>query len=204
MPGHSGDPDLQKSKRLAIIKCARSAFIVDGYAGARIEPIAREAGVSTATLYALFEGKSELFAAVIDDAAADFAREMANVRANDGDVRERLFSFALAYAGFMNDPFVRSIFRLVMAERSRFEPTAMHFFDKGRTDFGSTLIGLITEESSRGSLAAIAHPSWAAGQLMGMIEHPVFFVPLVTGDYQPKNAASKTPFYHRLGAKILR
>ena len=25
-------------------------------------------------------------------------------------------------------------------------------------------------------------PSWAAGQLMGMIEHPVFFVPLVTGD----------------------
>ena len=26
------------------------------------------------------------------------------------------------------------------------------------------------------------HPSWAAGQLMGMIEHPVFCVPLVTGD----------------------
>lgn len=32
----------------------------------------------------------------------------------------------------------------------------------------------------------------------------VMYIPLVTGDYQPKNAASKTPFYHRLGAKILR
>ena len=31
----------------------------------------------------------------------------------------------------------------------------------------------------------------------------VMYIPLVTGDYQPKNAASKTPFYHRLGAKIL-
>lgn len=182
MPGHSGDPALQQSKRLAIVKCARDAFIVEGYAGTRIEPIARAAGVSTATLYALFSGKSELFAAVIDDAAADFAREMANVRANDGDVRERLSSFALAYAGFMNDAFVRSIFRLVMAERPRFQTTAMRFFDKGRTDFGSTLIGLIVEEAQRGSLAPIAHPSWAAGQLMGMIEHPVFFVPLVTGD----------------------
>ena len=28
----------------------------------------------------------------------------------------------------------------------------------------------------------IQKPSWAAGHLMGMIEHPVFFVPLVTGD----------------------
>jgi AcrR family transcriptional regulator len=45
----------------------------EGYAGARIEPIARDAGVSTATLYALFDGKSELFAAVIDDSAIEFA-----------------------------------------------------------------------------------------------------------------------------------
>ena len=28
----------------------------------------------------------------------------------------------------------------------------------------------------------IDKPSWAAGQLMGMIEHPVFFMPLITGD----------------------
>ncbi|UFH54000.1 phytanoyl-CoA dioxygenase family protein [Spirosoma sp. KNUC1025] len=32
----------------------------------------------------------------------------------------------------------------------------------------------------------------------------VMYIPLVTGNYQPKNAASKTPFYHRLGRKIMR
>ena len=32
----------------------------------------------------------------------------------------------------------------------------------------------------------------------------VMYIPIITGDYQPKSAASKTPFYHRLGAKITR
>lgn len=32
----------------------------------------------------------------------------------------------------------------------------------------------------------------------------VMYIPLVTGDYQPKDAASKTPFYHRLGKALFR
>jgi AcrR family transcriptional regulator len=182
MHGPSGDPSVQDPKRRSILACARHAFVADGYAGARMEPIAREAGVSTATLYALFGGKRELFSAVIDDAAEDFSAQMAKVRAGDGDARQRLTSFAEAYAGFMSDPFVRSIFRLVMAERPRFRATALRFFEKGRTEFGATLIGILIEQSEKGALGPIGKPSWAAGALMGMIEHPVFLVPLVTGD----------------------
>lgn len=182
MPDLSGEPNSHDPKRQAIIRYARVAFVSEGYAGARIEPIAREAGVSTATLYALFAGKSELFSAVIDDAADQFSRQMAGVRACDGDARTQLTSFAEAYAGFMGDGFVRSIFRLVMAERPRFQATAMRFFEKGRTEFGATLIGILKDHQARGGLTNIPKTSWAAGELMGMIEHPVFFVPLVTGD----------------------
>ena len=153
----------------------------EGYAATRIEPVARQAGVSTATLYSFFAGKAELFAAVIDDAADDFARQMAQVKAIDGSARERLTSFAEAYAAFMADPFVRSVFRLVMAERPRFRDAAMRFFERGRADFGSPLIESLNLLVARGELR-IDRPSWAAGQLMGMIEHPVFFMPLVTGD----------------------
>ncbi|MFD2935672.1 phytanoyl-CoA dioxygenase family protein [Spirosoma flavum] len=32
----------------------------------------------------------------------------------------------------------------------------------------------------------------------------VMYIPLVTGEYEPKSATSKTPFYHRLGKKIQR
>jgi AcrR family transcriptional regulator len=183
MPG-SGDlpappPD---PKRQAIIRTARKAFVRDGYAATRIEPIAREAGVSTATLYALFDGKAGLFTAVIDDAAEDFARQMAGVRTIEGTARQQLTSFAEAYAGFMSDPFVRSVFRLVMAERPRFQAVALRFFEKGRVEFGATLIAILVKQSKSGALGPIDKPSWAAGSLMGMLEHPVFLVPLVTGD----------------------
>lgn len=182
MPGYGVRPHPSDPKRQLILQIARKAFVRDGYAATRIEPIARQAGVSTATLYALFDGKAALFSAVIDDAAEDFAHQMARVRTIEGDAREQLTGFAEAYAGFMSDPFVRSVFRLVMAERPRFQAVALRFFEKGRSEFGATLIGLLVALSKSGALGPIDRPSWAAGNLMGMLEHPVFFVPLVTGD----------------------
>jgi len=155
--------------------------MTQGYAATRMESVSRHASVSTATLYAFFPGKAELFTAVIDDAAEDFGRQMANVRAAAGTPREQLLIFASSYAGFMGDPFVRSVFRLVMAERPRFHAVAMRFFEKGRTHFGKVLMDAMTRLTESGHLK-IDKPSWAAGQLMGMVEHPVFFVPLVTGD----------------------
>ncbi len=152
-----------------------------GYAATRIEPIAREACVSTATLYTYFPSKAELFDAVIADASADFSRQMQGVNAAAGPTRERLTQFMTAYANFMGDPFVRSVFRLVMAERPRFRDVAMGFFERGRRNFGAPLMAALSEMETKGELR-IDKPSWAAGQLMGMIEHPVFFMPLITGD----------------------
>ena len=153
----------------------------EGYASTRIEPIARAASVSTATLYGYFPSKADLFAAVIADASDDFSEQMKTVRCGSGDARARLTRFAVAYALFMGDPFVRSVFRLVMAERPRFRDVAMGFFERGRHDFGLPLMEVLTALNASGDLR-IDKASWAAGQLMGMIEHPVFFVPLVTGD----------------------
>lgn len=177
----SRDETLHDAKRDAILRHARRAFTTEGYVGARIEPIARDAGVSTATLYALFDGKDELFKAVIEDAAVEFKRLMANVRTSSGTARERLAHFSVTYAGFMADPFIRSIFRLVMTERRRFHEVAEHFFERGKAGFGKVLIETLGELVEAGELR-IEHTSWAAGQLLGMIEHPVFFVPLVRGD----------------------
>jgi AcrR family transcriptional regulator len=176
--GASAAPD---PRHTAILKHARRHFTTEGFAATKMEPIAREASVSTATLYSYFESKDLLFKAVIEDASNDFALQMDAVQALDGPARYQLTTFITAYAGFMSDPFVRSIFRLVMAERPRFGEVAMHFFERGRTYFGAALIRCIVNLNERGELKC-DKPSWAAGQLMGLIEHPVFFVPLVTGD----------------------
>jgi|TARA_R110002124_G_scaffold8548_16_gene45366 AcrR family transcriptional regulator len=155
--------------------------MVAGYAGTRIEPVARDANVSTATLYNYFAGKAELFEAVIEEAAVDFIEQMKFVQSASGPAREQLTVFAGAYGDFLADPFVRSVFRLVMAERPRFQQMAARFFDVGRKSFGADLTEALTTLTRTGQLN-IDNPTWAAGQLMGMMEHPVFFVPIVSGD----------------------
>ena len=174
-------PALDDPRRDALVRQARLHFVEDGYAGAKMEPIAREAGVSTATLYAMFENKAALFAAVIEEASDDFAERMARVKSSAGPARERLNSFVTAYAEFIGDPFVRAIFRLVMTERRRFESLATTFYERAKQDFGTVLISALAEMEARGELK-LGKPSWAASQLMGMVEHPLFFVPTVTGD----------------------
>lgn len=173
--------DLDDPRRAAIVRQARLHFINEGYSGTRMEPIARESGVSTATLYAFFDSKAALFEAVINDASEDFARHMSAVPVVSGTPRERLTAFIGAYSEFLNDSFVRSVFRLVLAERPRFEAIAERFFERGRNDFGAVLIGMLDEMTAAGQMK-VEKASWAAGQLMGMVEHPVFFVPLVTGE----------------------
>ena len=172
------DPD---KRRNTIIREARRLFMSHGYAATRIEPIARAACVSTATLYAYFPSKADWFVAVIEDAAEDLARQMDGVRLMDGPARGLLTDFAVTYARFMCDPSVRSMFRLVMAERPRFREVSLVFLDKGRIAIGRPLILALATLAERGEIRC-DKPSWAAGQLMGMVEHPALLMPLVTGD----------------------
>ncbi|MBO9501727.1 TetR/AcrR family transcriptional regulator [Brevundimonas sp. A19_0] len=182
-PSPSGlqDGDTEDPRRRAILIEARRHFMAQGFASTRIEPIAREASVSTATLYTFFSSKADLFRAVIDDTSDEFVRQMDEVRALDGPARCQLTRFSEAYVGFMADPLVTAVFRLVLAERTRFQEMALHFYERGKARIGVTLVEAIEALCQRGELVC-DKPSWAAGQLMGMLEHPVFFVPMVTGD----------------------
>ena len=53
-----------------IIAAALECFAAHGYAGTRIEDIAREAGVTVGTVYRYFDGKAALFQAVITQSIA--------------------------------------------------------------------------------------------------------------------------------------
>ncbi|NDL56522.1 TetR/AcrR family transcriptional regulator [Phytoactinopolyspora mesophila] len=57
----------KQETRDALILAARVAFARDGYHGANLEGIANEAGFSKGAVYSNFEGKAELFLAVMDD-----------------------------------------------------------------------------------------------------------------------------------------
>lgn len=173
--------DRNEKKRRSILEVARGHFMQHGYADSGMETIAREAGVSTATLYNLFPSKRRLFEAVIEESGEVFGRRIVEASSSDGDALARLRLFVRGYAAFLCDPFVRSVFHLVLAERRRFRATAHGFYVKGRESYGGTLLALLETLQREGRLKP-ARLATATGQLMGMIEHPCFVVPLLSGN----------------------
>jgi AcrR family transcriptional regulator len=168
-------------KRSEILVAARALFLREGYRDAGMEVVARAASVSTATLYAYFPSKADLFQVVILETVRDIAspvRESIRVR---GDARARLTSFTRAYAAFFSMPMTRSIFRLVTAERRRFEEVAEYFLQSARDELGGAAISVINDLVATGEIA-VEKPSWAAGQLMGMIDHVTLVLGLSAGD----------------------
>ena len=167
-------------KRRAILAAARGLFVKDGYAGAGMEAVARVATISTATLYAYFPSKADLFRAVVDD-VLDAVPDAPVAADRAGDARERLSGFALDYAAFMTDPLHRALYRLVAAERRQFADLADRADRTARAHLGGTLIRIIQGLASAGELI-VERPSAAAGQLLGMIEHATLVVAMIHGD----------------------
>lgn len=173
-------PAPQDPRVHTIIREARLRFVSDGYAAARIEPIARSAGVSTATLYNFFPSKAALFEAVIEAAAREFYERVGPLLKAEKPDRAMLTDYLTRYTEFLSDSFVRKMFRLIMAERPRFNAQAVDFFDTGRGDIAHNLIAMFETMSANGMIK-IDKPSWAVSQLLGMVEYPVLLLPLASG-----------------------
>ncbi|HEX7799639.1 MAG TPA: helix-turn-helix domain-containing protein, partial [Asticcacaulis sp.] len=66
-------PSFKDQRRERIIQVARSVFFEVGYAGASMSLISQRLGGSKATLYAYFNSKEDLFAAIIREGCQDMA-----------------------------------------------------------------------------------------------------------------------------------
>lgn len=57
----------EAERRAQILKAARAVFIEKGYLGARVQDVARRAGLSKGAVYFYFESKRELFLALVHE-----------------------------------------------------------------------------------------------------------------------------------------
>ena len=65
----------QSRTRAALVVSARRVFGRDGFNGANLAAIAREAGLTKGAVYSNFDSKADLFLAVLDDDLASFEPE---------------------------------------------------------------------------------------------------------------------------------
>src|SRR3954470_3704142 len=87
-PGSEGDASAQATAgrmsreqrraqtRERVLTAARTVFAGRGFHGASVEEIASEAGFSTGALYSNFEGKEDLFVALMEREIDEHAREI--------------------------------------------------------------------------------------------------------------------------------
>jgi len=75
--------------RERLLRAARTVFARGGFHGASVEEIASEAGYSTGALYSNFDGKEDLFLALMDREIEGHAREIEDAVRAQASISER-------------------------------------------------------------------------------------------------------------------
>jgi len=83
-------PKLSNDRALRIVAAAREEFAKRGFAGARVEQIARRAGVNKQLLFYYFHSKRGLFQAVLAQSAVELETALAELASPTGAPLERL------------------------------------------------------------------------------------------------------------------
>lgn len=83
-------PKLSNERALRISSAAREEFARRGYSGARVEQIARRAGVNKQLLFYYYHSKRGLFQAVLSQAAAELENSLSALALPPGGPLERL------------------------------------------------------------------------------------------------------------------
>src|ERR1700743_2647952 len=118
-----------------ILEAASELFLEQGYGAVSMDQIARAAGVSKATVYAHFESKENLFAAIIQNGCTTYAVGIVPAIAELDDMREALTRMARSIENFLLAPKTLGIYRVIIAEGPRFPELAEAFVQNGPLPF---------------------------------------------------------------------
>jgi len=114
-----------------VLEGARKIFLRDGFERASVDDIAREAGVSKATIYAYFPDKQLMF---LEVARSECHRQTEAAEAAIGDdlsARAALTIAAERIVAFLTSDFGLRMFRIVVGEGERFPGLGAEFHEYG-------------------------------------------------------------------------
>jgi TetR/AcrR family transcriptional repressor of mexJK operon len=128
-------PHETSPKRRQIAAAAEALFFAHGYGAVSMDAVARQAGVSKATLYAHFVSKDGLFASIVADKGQDnpvveslFPDTVTDLRAALLEIGQRLLRFILRDRTL-------SILRIAIAESTRFPELGVALYANGPQKF---------------------------------------------------------------------
>lgn len=156
-----------------VLQGAQTIFMRDGFDGASVDDIAKAAGVSKATLYSYFPDKRVLFAEVARLECERQANETVDVVDLSSNPREALTHIATAMVHFTTSQFGINVFRICVAESSRFPELGQRFYDSGPVVVRQRIVGYLDCAVESGMLK-IEDTALAAEQFMELTKTYIF------------------------------
>ncbi|MBL4915804.1 TetR/AcrR family transcriptional regulator [Szabonella alba] len=156
-----------------VLAGARLVFLQQGFEGASVDDIAREAGVSKATLYSYVPDKRLLF---LEVAKAECCRLADEAEANIGcdcTLREALTIAARTLVDFFTSDFFLRMYRIFVAESERFPELGREFYANGPQLGRERMVRFFEDAEARG-LVMIADKSLAADQFAELCRADLF------------------------------
>lgn len=138
-----------------ICTAALEVFSEKGFAAAKLDEIARRAGVSKGTLYLYFKDKEDLFRAVVRDTVApniDMVRAM--VEGSDLPFADIIRMFLPRFAALTSEVRVGAVAKMVIGESRNFPELAKVWHDEVVSKALGLIAGLIERAQEKGEVRA--------------------------------------------------
>lgn len=146
-------PIVRKGRKFdQVLEGARKVFMADGFEGASVDDIARQANVSKATLYSYFPDKRLLFMEVANQECARQSQAAIDNIDMSAAPRQVLSQAGRHFLRFITSKFGQQVFRICVAESDRFPEIGRAFYRSG-------------PERMRGEMAEYFAGSIARGEL---------------------------------------
>lgn len=162
----SKDLPITRGRKFAqVLDGARKVFLRDGFEGASVDDIAREAAVSKATLYSYFPDKRLMFIEVF---RAELSRDTADASALidvDLPVEQVLPFIVQMISSQLTSDFGVRVYRVSVGEAERFPTLAQEYYDAGPGLLRSQLVRYLERCVQRGELV-VEDLELAADQLI--------------------------------------
>ena len=138
-----------------ICAAALEVFAEKGFAAARLDEIARRAGVSKGTLYLYFEDKEDLFRAVVRDTVApNVATIRQTVEAVDLPFAQIVRAVLPRFAEIAETVPIGAMAKIVIGESRNFPELAKTYYDLVVSQAIALIAGLIEKAQAKGEVRA--------------------------------------------------
>ena len=159
---------LLPSKAESILAAAKRTFLAAGFGAVSMDTIAREAGVSKATVYAHFAGKEELFGAVIGRECERYFARFSAGELDPGDVRASLTVLGRRFLELLLSPESIALHRIILGEVTRFPVLGEVFWQAGPERQRFQIEAFLKSAAASGTLA-LADTRLAAEQFVSLV-----------------------------------